>query len=162
MSVSAGTTSTCNKVYNCTVNDGNAEGQQLTYEEGIYSGCAKSQMYGEVCLNVKQQQSQGAERVIVMIQDYVMMNALLHWNQNGSEYCLDDASLLEVLLKIPALQPYYQVIYDIYEASECIPAGIFSVCLIREPGTFCYQLVSQLFYFENFCYKKSVVNIGCI
>ena len=87
--------------------------------------------------------------------------------------CLDDYTVLEILLLIPSLRDYALIIMKILEATGCEPRGLFSLCFYFTPCAAssvtdvalpcgCFSLSFQLLYWRDYCVVSEYANIGCI
>jgi hypothetical protein len=103
--------------------------------------------------------------------------------------CLDDDTVLEIMLLIPSLRNETELLLKILEATGCTPRGLFSLCVYftpcanstllarlseageefvnRKPDNKdfpcgCFQLDFQLLYFYKWCVLKETANLGCV
>ena len=82
--------------------------------------------------------------------------------------CVDGSTILEILETVPSLEPYQKLIFQLLDVFGCLPAGLFSICVLYDPCSpsstdcGCFSLDTQLLYFENYCVLKGVYNLGCI
>ena len=66
--------------------------------------------------------------------------------------CLDDNTVLEILLLIPSLRSYAEIIIKILEITGCEPNGIFSLCFYFTPCSLSNAL-SNLISFPCGCFS---------
>merc|ERR1712100_115051 len=82
--------------------------------------------------------------------------------------CLDDNTVLEILLLIPETRNATEWLVKALEWTGCEPKGIFSLCFYFEPCSpepefcGCFTMDFQLLYWHNWCLYKSDTNLGCI
>lgn len=84
--------------------------------------------------------------------------------------CLDDDTVLEILLLIPGLADDVQKILAFLDATGCEPRGLFSMCFYFNPcenyssGDLCgcFEFDFQLLYWRGFCLYKFKGNIACV
>jgi len=86
----------------------------------------------------------------------------------GSEICVGEAELLELLILIPALAPFAAIIKKIAQMEKKLPAHIFSICLKLTNLTVtgnefagCAELDTTLLCYEKSCVYKGSVSFGC-
>eukprot|EP01103_Thecamoeba_quadrilineata_P020008 TRINITY_DN8380_c0_g1_i1.p1 TRINITY_DN8380_c0_g1~~TRINITY_DN8380_c0_g1_i1.p1 ORF type:complete len:195 (+),score=31.82 TRINITY_DN8380_c0_g1_i1:17-601(+) len=137
----------CKNTANCTVVATEAD---VTHKDGITSGCTDLPIFGQVCF----EQDKTNDKTLIKVND--VSESIL---KIEPQVCLDDATLLEIIGKIPALANDSTIINDIYELFGCIPGGLFEVCLIYINDD-CFDLDVSLLYFEQWCVYKSVTQFG--
>ena len=107
--------------------------------------------------------------------------------ENGG-LCLDDNTILEILLLIPELQNDAKIIAAILAATGCHPRGLFEMCFFFYNQTCaapaiesgygvandvapvddfslicgCFTFEFQLLYWRNYCLYKDESNLGCV
>jgi len=102
--------------------------------------------------------------------------------------CLDDNTVIEILLLIPSLRNDTLTFLKLLEATGCQPRGIFSLCFYFTPCSYtnvmpqiqngqqptqqqaqldvfpcgCFSLDFQLLYWRDYCIYSDATQIGCV
>ena len=89
--------------------------------------------------------------------------------ENG--LCLDDNTIIEILLLIPSLHDDIVALLKLLVATGCEPHGLFSLCLYfdpcdgyssGDPSCGCFTLDFQLLYWSDYCVLKEDAFLGCV
>jgi len=160
LGVSGRINATCSNATNCTVDVANGT---LVALGSFVEGCSPNVPWiGSVCFQHDQHTGEGY--LIAMGQKTAFEN--MRTRVNGDLYdkfkpdiCIDDQTILEYLLNIPAFANYTQIILDVEEAVGCLPGGLIQLCLHKKSLT-CYEIIVQLLYFESWCVFKGVYPFG--
>ena len=101
---------------------------------------------------------------MVTVQGHVVINEKI----SADTLCVNQNTLLELIVLIPVLAPFAPIIKKIIDLDHFIPASIFSVCLVltnvnvtSSDFSACAQLNSTLMCFKDKCLYSGVDHFGC-